>query len=66
MSPAFSVAASLSPTVRQDIGIQVLSRSLPISQLADQHQVSRKFVYQQGNKAQQALDEGTVQNEVTL
>ena len=57
MSPAFSVAAGLSPTVRQDIGIQVLSRSLPISQLADQHQVSRKFVYRQGNKAQQALDE---------
>ena len=57
MSPALSVAASLSPTVRQDIGIQVLSRSLPISQLAEQHQVSRKFVYQQGDKAQQALDE---------
>ncbi|MGB3298272.1 MAG: hypothetical protein WBA76_08370 [Phormidesmis sp.] len=57
MSPALSTAASLSPTVRQDIGIQVLSRSLPISQLADQHQVSRKFVYQQGDKAQQALDE---------
>ena len=57
MSPALSVAANLSPTVRKDIGIQVLSRSLPISQLADQHQVSRKFVYQQGNKAQQALDE---------
>jgi len=57
MSPALSVAANLSPTVRKDIGIQVLSRSLPISQLADQHQVSRKFVYQQGDKAQQALDE---------
>ena len=56
MSPALSVAASLSPTVRQDIGIQVLSRSLPISQLADQHQVSRKFVYQQGSKANQALE----------
>ena len=35
----------------------MLSHSLPISQPADQHQVSRKFVYQQGNKAQQALDE---------
>ncbi|MEN8445465.1 MAG: hypothetical protein ABG776_10695, partial [Cyanobacteria bacterium J06555_13] len=41
----------------QDIGIQVLSRSLPISQLAAQHQVSRKFVYQQGDKAQRSLDE---------
>ena len=57
MSPVLSVAASLSPTVRQDIGIQVLSRSFPISQLADQHQVSRKFVYQQGDKAQRSLDE---------
>jgi hypothetical protein len=57
MSPTLSVAASLSPDIRQDIGIQVISRSEPISDLADKHQVSRKFVYQQGNKAQQALDE---------
>ncbi|MEM9502615.1 MAG: hypothetical protein AAGA01_01500 [Cyanobacteria bacterium P01_E01_bin.43] len=57
MSPSFSVAASLSPTVRQDIGIQVLSRSQPISHIATTHEVSRKFVYQQGDKAQQALDE---------
>ena len=57
MSPALSVAASLSPNVRQDIGIQVLSRSQPISHIAASHQVSRKFVYQQGDKAQQALDE---------
>ena len=57
MSPAISVAASLSPDIRQDIGIQVLSCSQPISQLAATHQVSRKFIYQQGDKAQQALDE---------
>jgi len=57
MSSSFSVAASLSPGIRQDIGIQVLSRSQPISHLAATHQVSRKFVYQQGDKAQQALDE---------
>ena len=57
MSHVLSVAASLSPTVRQDIGIRVLSRSQPISHLAATHQVSRKFVYQQGDKAQQALDE---------
>ena len=36
---------------------QVLSRSQPISHIAAAHQVSRKFVYQQGDKAQQALDE---------
>ena len=57
MTPALSIAASLSPDIRQDIGIQVLSRSRPISHIAATHQVSRKFVYQQGDKAQQALDE---------
>ena len=57
MSPALSVAASLSPGIRQDIGIRVLSRSQPISHLAATHQVSRKFVYQQGDKAQRSLDE---------
>lgn len=57
MAPALSIAARLSPDVRQDIGIQVLSRSQPISHIAATHQVSRKFVYQQGDKAQQALDD---------
>jgi len=57
MSRAFSVAAKLSPDTRQAIGIQVLSRSQPVSHLAATHQVSRKFVYQQGDKAQRALDE---------
>ncbi len=57
MSPALSTAASLSPDIRQDIGIQVLARSQAISHLAATHQVSRKFVYQQGDKAQQALDD---------
>ena len=57
MNSALSIAASLSPDVRQEIGIQVLSRSQPISHIAATHQVSRKFVYQQSSKAQQALDE---------
>ena len=56
MNPGVSIAASLSPNVRQDIGIQVLSRSQPISHLASTHQVSRKFVYQQGDKAQRSLN----------
>ena len=43
--------------MRQDIGIQVLSRSEPVSHIADKHQVSRKFVYQQSSKAQQALNQ---------
>ena len=57
MSPALSVAASLSSDVRKAIGIEAIARTVPITHLADQHQVSRKFVYQQGDKAQQALDE---------
>ena len=57
MSPILSVAASLSPDICQDIGIQVLSGSQPISHLAATHQVSRKLVYQQGNEAQRSLDE---------
>ena len=57
MSPTLSVAASLSPDIRQNIGIQVLARSQPISHLATTHQVSRKFIYQQGDKAQRSLDE---------
>jgi hypothetical protein len=57
MNPRLSIAASLSPNVRQDIGIQVLSRSQPISHLAATHQVSRKFVYQQSEKAQRSLAE---------
>ncbi|MEO0707655.1 MAG: hypothetical protein AAF050_18585, partial [Cyanobacteria bacterium J06649_5] len=57
MTPALSIAASLSPDTRQEIGIQALSRSQSISHIAATHQVSRKFVYQQGDKAQQALNE---------
>ena len=57
MSPIISSAASLSPSTRKEIGIKAVARTVPISHLADQHQVSRKFVYQQGDKAQQALDE---------
>ena len=57
MSPAVSVAARLSPATRKEIGLKAVARTVPISHLADQHQVSRKFVYQQENKAQQALDE---------
>ncbi|MEM9148944.1 MAG: hypothetical protein AAGB19_00535 [Cyanobacteria bacterium P01_F01_bin.3] len=57
MSPALSVAANLSPTTRQNIGLKAISRTIPISHLAATHQVSRKFVYQQGDKAQRSLDE---------
>ena len=57
MIPALTTTASLPPIVRQDIGVQMVARSQPISHLAATHQVSRKFVYQQSDKAQQALNE---------
>ena len=57
MNAAPSVAASLSPEALQTIAIQALSNSQPVSHLADELQVSRKFVYQQANQAQEALNE---------
>ena len=57
MSPSTSVAASLSPSIRKELAIQVLTKMEPVSHLAAQHQVSRKFLYQQRHKADQALDE---------
>jgi len=40
----------------KSLAIEVLSKTEPISRLAAQHQVSRKFLYQQGHKANEALD----------
>ncbi|MBV8884495.1 MAG: hypothetical protein JO235_10940 [Chroococcidiopsidaceae cyanobacterium CP_BM_RX_35] len=51
-----SVAASQPPATRKSLAIEVLSKAEPISHLAAQHQVSRKFLYQQRQKAREALD----------
>ncbi len=51
-----SVAASLPPTARKTLAIEVLSKTQPLSHLAAEQQVSRKFLYQQGQKANEALD----------
>ncbi len=42
---------------RRDLGIQVLARAQPVSDLAREHEVSRKFLYQQAHIAQEALDQ---------
>ena len=42
---------------RRDLAIQALSGSETVSDLAARHGVSRKFVYQQTQKANAALDE---------
>ena len=57
MSQPPSVAASLPPAARKSLAIAVLSKAGPVSQLAAQHQVSRKFLYQQSHKANAVLDE---------
>lgn len=49
-------ANHLDPRQRQRLAIEALAGTQPISHLADQRDVSRKFVYQQTDKAKQALD----------
>jgi hypothetical protein len=55
--PASTCAAkSLTAPQRQKLAVQALARSQPITTLAEEFQVSRKFIHQQTAKAQQALD----------
>ena len=49
-------ARLLPPHARQHLAVHALADTQPISRLAHDHHVSRKFVYQQADKAQQALD----------
>lgn len=49
-------AKTLGPDERQALGVQALAGAVPISELAEQAQVSRKFVYQQKSIAAEALD----------
>lgn len=50
-------AHRLSPSQRQGLALQVLSRSRSVSELAGEHDVSRKFLYHQADKAHKALEE---------
>lgn len=54
--PVFA-AHSLSPSQRQGLAFQVLSRSRSVSELAGEYDVSRKFLYHQADKAHKALEE---------
>lgn len=56
MNPSSSVASSLPSHHRQELAINVLSQQEPISHIAKQEQVSRKFLYQQKAIAQRALN----------
>ena len=46
-------AKQLSPQQRRDLAIQVLAGTETVSELAREHEVSRKFLYQQVHTAQQ-------------
>jgi hypothetical protein len=50
-------AQRLLPQERQDLAIQVLAGAETVSELARQHEVSRKFLYQQVHTAEQALSQ---------
>src|SRR5271166_346564 len=50
-------AKRLLPQQRQDLAIQVLARTESVSELARQHEFSRKFLYQQVHTAEKALSE---------
>ena len=50
-------AQNLAPEQRQRLALGALAGNQPIAHLAAEHEVSRKFVYQQADKAQQALDQ---------
>ena len=55
MNQSCSVASGLHPLQRQEIAVKVLAKQEPISHLAKQEQVSRKFLYQQKEIAEGAL-----------
>src|ERR1700736_209587 len=50
-------AKLLDPQQRQALAVQALAATQPIAQLAAEHEVSRKFVYRQADKANQVLEE---------
>ena len=49
-------ARLLPPPQRQRLAVQALAGTRPIAQLAHDHDVSRRFVYQQVAKAEHPLD----------
>lgn len=52
-----SPAVVWTPQDRKDLSVKVLARLQPITDLAEEHGVSRKFLYRQAAVATQALDE---------
>jgi transposase-like protein len=57
MDRSIGAAARLPEHDRKELAIQALARSETVSDLANLHGVSRKFVYRQAQKARAALDD---------
>ncbi len=57
MNPSNCVASGLHPLQRQEIAVKVLTKQEPVTQIAQQKQVSRKFIYQQKEIAEVALNQ---------
>jgi hypothetical protein len=57
MDRCVGAAATMPGDDRKDLAVQALARSATVSDLSTRHGVSRKFVYQQANKARHALDD---------
>jgi len=48
-------AKEMGPAQRQELAVKVLARNEPVCAMARQERVSRKFLYQQATKAEEAL-----------
>lgn len=48
-------AQRLLPQERQELAVKVLAGAQPVAELAQEHEVSRKFLYQQAGTAREAL-----------
>jgi len=61
ISPSFAPypcsAAQMDCSQRRNLSVQAIRRTESVTHLAQQHQVSRKFVYQQRAKATAAIDQ---------
>jgi len=53
----FYPAMAMEPQRRQDLAVRALAGTAPISRLAAEHDVSRKFIYRQRDRANDALHE---------
>jgi hypothetical protein len=60
MDRCVGAAATMPGGDRKELAVQALARSATISDLSTRHGVSRKFVYQQANKARHALDDAFI------